>query len=169
MSSTQKITTYLWFDNNAEEAMNFYTSIFKNSKLLDVARYGEAGPGPKGTIMAGTFQLEGQQFMALNGGPRFKFTEAISLFVNCETQEEIDDLWKKLTADGGEPSRCGWLKDKFGLSWQITPSVLLKMLSDKDPAKSKRVMEAMLQMSKIDIKKLNEAYGEPVAATHGHR
>ena len=168
MSSAQKITTYLWFDDNAEEAMNFYTSIFKNSKILDVARYGEAGPGPKGTIMAGTFQLEGQRFMALNGGPRFKFTEAISLFVNCETQEEIDDLWKKLTADGGAPSQCGWLKDKFGLSWQITPSVLLKMLSDKDPAKSKRVMEAMLQMSKIDIKKLKEAYGESVAATHGH-
>jgi len=168
MSSAQKITTYLWFDDNAEEAMNFYTSIFKNSKILDVARYGEAGPGPKGTIMAGTFQLEGQRFMALNGGPRFKFTEAISLFVNCETQEEIDDLWKKLTADGGAPSQCGWLKDKFGLSWQITPSVLLKMLSDQDPAKSKRVMEAMLQMSKIDIKKLKEAYGESVAATHGH-
>jgi len=169
MSSTQKITTYLWFDNNAEEAMNFYTSIFKDSKILDVARYGEAGPGPKGTVMAGTFQLEGQRFMALNGGPRFKFTEAISLLVNCETQEEIDDLWRKLTADGGAPSQCGWLKDKFGLSWQIIPSALLKMLSDKDPAKSKRVMEAMLQMGKIDIKKLNEAYGEPVAATHGHR
>jgi len=164
MSTQQKITTYLWFDDNAEEAMDFYTSIFKNSKILDVARYGEAGPGPKGTVMAGTFQLEGQRFMALNGGPRFKFTEAISLFVNCETQEEIDDLWKKLTADGGAPSMCGWLKDKFGLSWQITPSVLLEMLSDKDPAKSKRVMEAMLQMSKIDIKKLKDAYGEPAAA-----
>ena len=169
MSGTQTITTYLWFNDNAEEAMNFYTSIFKNSKILDVARYGEAGPGPEGTVMAGTFQLEGQQFMALNGGPRFKFTEAISLFVSCETQEEIDDLWKKLTADGGAPSQRGWLKDKFGLSWQITPSVLLTMLSDKDAAKSKRVMEAMLQMSKIDIKKLKEAYEEPVAATHGHR
>jgi predicted 3-demethylubiquinone-9 3-methyltransferase (glyoxalase superfamily) len=167
MSDRQKITTYLWFDDNAEEAMNFYTSIFKNSKVLDVARYGEAGPGPKGAVMAGTFQLEGQQFMALNGGPRFKFTEAISLFVNCETQEEIDDLWTKLTADGGAPSMCGWLKDKFGLSWQIVPSVLLKMLADKDPARSRRVMEAMLQMTKIDLKKLKDVYGEPMAAAQG--
>lgn len=158
MSSKQKITTYLWFDNNAEEAMNFYVSIFKNSKILELVRYGDAGPGPKGTVMAGTFQLEGQEFMALNGGPHFKFTEAISLFVNCETQEEVDDLWKKLTAGGGAPSQCGWLKDKFGLSWQIVPSVLLKMLADKDPVKSKRVMEAMLQMSKIDISRLKQAY-----------
>jgi predicted 3-demethylubiquinone-9 3-methyltransferase (glyoxalase superfamily) len=158
MSGKQKITTYLWFDNNAEEAMNFYVSIFKNSKILEVVRYGDAGPGPKGTVMAGTFQLEGQEFMALNGGPHFKFTEAISLFVNCETQEEVDDLWKKLTAGGGAPSQCGWLKDKFGLSWQIVPSVLLKMLADKDPLKSKRVMEAMLQMSKIDISRLKQAY-----------
>jgi predicted 3-demethylubiquinone-9 3-methyltransferase (glyoxalase superfamily) len=158
MSGKQKITTYLWFDNNAEEAMNFYVSIFKNSKILEVVRYGDAGPGPKGTVMAGTFQLEGQEFMALNGGPQFKFTEAISLFVNCETQEEVDDLWKKLTAGGGAPSQCGWLKDKFGLSWQIVPSVLLKMLADKDAVKSKRVMEAMLQMSKIDISRLKQAY-----------
>lgn len=158
MPGKQRITTYLWFDNNAEEAMNFYVSIFKNSKVLDVARYGDAGPGPKGTVMCGTFQLEGQEFMALNGGPHFKFTEAISLFVHCETQEEVDDLWKKLTAGGGAPSQCGWLKDKFGLSWQIIPSVLLKMLADKDAVKSKRVMEAMLQMSKIDIKKLKQAY-----------
>lgn len=158
MPSKQKITTYLWFDSNAEEAMNFYVSIFKNSKILDVARYGDAGPGPKGTVMCGTFQLEGQQFMALNGGPHFKFTEAISLFVNCETQEEVDDLWTKLTAGGGAPSQCGWLKDKFGLSWQIIPSVLLEMLADKDPARSRRTMEAMLQMSKIDIKKLKQAY-----------
>lgn len=158
MSSKQKITTYLWFDSNAEEAMNFYVSVFKNSKVLDVARYGDAGPGPKGTVMCGTFQLEGQQFMALNGGPHFKFTEAISLFVNCETQEEVDDLWTKLTAGGGAPSQCGWLKDKFGLSWQIIPSVLLEMLADKDPARSRRTMEAMLQMSKIDIKKLKQAY-----------
>jgi predicted 3-demethylubiquinone-9 3-methyltransferase (glyoxalase superfamily) len=138
--------------------MNFYVSIFKNSKILELVRYGDAGPGPKGTVMAGTFQLEGQEFMALNGGPHFKFTEAISLFVNCETQEEVDDLWKKLTAGGGAPSQCGWLKDKFGLSWQIVPSVLLKMLADKDPVKSKRVMEAMLQMSKIDISRLKQAY-----------
>jgi predicted 3-demethylubiquinone-9 3-methyltransferase (glyoxalase superfamily) len=158
MSGKQKITTYLWFDNNAEEAMNFYVSIFKNSKILDVVRYGDAGPGPKGTVMAGNFQLEGQKFMALNGGPMFKFTEAISLFVDCETQEEVDDLWTKLTAGGGAPSQCGWLKDKFGLSWQIIPSVLLEMLGDKDPAKSKRVMEAMLQMGKIDIQKLRQAY-----------
>ena len=158
MSSKQKITTYLWFDDNAEEAMSFYVSIFKNSKILEVARYGDAGPGPKGAVMAGTFQLEGQQFMALNGGPHFKFTEAISLFVNCDTQEEVDDLWKKLTAGGGAPSQCGWLKDKFGLSWQIVPSVLPKMLADKDAQKSKRVMEAMLQMGKIDIEKLKQAY-----------
>ena len=158
MSSKQKITTYLWFDDNAEEAMSFYVSIFKNSKVLDVARYGDAGPGPKGTVMCGTFQLEGQQFMALNGGPHFKFTEAISLFVNCETQDEVDDLWKKLTAGGGAPSQCGWLKDKFGLSWQIVPSVLLEMLADKDAEMAKRVMEAMLQMSKIDITKLKQAY-----------
>ena len=158
MPGKQKITTYLWFDNNAEEAMNFYVSIFKNSKILDVVRYGDAGPGPKETVMCGTFQLEGQEFMALNGGPQFKFTEAISLFVNCETQEEVDDLWKKLIAGGGAPSQCGWLKDKFGLSWQIIPSVLLKMVADKDAEKSKRVMEAMLQMSKIDINRLKQAY-----------
>jgi len=158
MSNKQKITTYLWFDNNAEEAMNFYVSIFKNSKILDTVRYGDAGPGPKGTVMCGTFQLEGQEFMALNGGPHFKFTEAISLFVNCETQEEVDDLWKKLTAGGGAPSQCGWLKDKFGLSWQIIPSILLKMLADKDPEKSRRVMEAMLQMTKIDINRLKQAH-----------
>jgi predicted 3-demethylubiquinone-9 3-methyltransferase (glyoxalase superfamily) len=158
MPSKQKITTYLWFDDNAEEAMNFYVSIFKNSKVLDVARYGDAGPGPKGTVMCGTFQLEGQQFMALNGGPHFKFTEAISLFVNCDTQEEVDDLWKKLTAGGGAPSQCGWLKDKFGLSWQIVPSVLLEMMADKDAERAKRVMEAMLQMSKIDINKLKQAF-----------
>jgi len=158
MSSKQKITTYLWFDDNAEEAMNFYVSIFKNSKILDVTRYGDAGPGPKGTVMCGTFQLEGQQFIALNGGPHFKFTEAISLFVNCETQEEVDDLWNKLTAGGGAPSQCGWLKDRFGLSWQIVPSVLLEMLADKDAEKARRVMEAMLQMSKIDVNRLKQAY-----------
>ena len=160
MSGKQKITTYLWFDNNAEEAMNFYVSIFKNSKILDVVRYGDAGPGAKGTVLNGTFQLEGQDFMALNGGPQFKFTEAVSLFVNCETQEEVDDLWQKLTAGGGEPSRCGWLKDKFGLSWQIIPSALLDMLADKDPQKSKPVMEALLQMSKIEIYKLKQAYDQ---------
>ena len=153
----QKITPFLWFDGKAEEAANFYTSIFKNSKVGRITRYGEAGPGPKGTAMSATFQLEGQEFMALNGGPQYKFTEAISFFVNCETQEEVDDLWEKLSA-GGEKGRCGWLKDKFGLSWQIIPSALGQMLGDKDPEKSKRVMQAMLQMNKIDIKALKQAY-----------
>ena len=155
----QKISPFLWFNGNAEEAMNFYVSIFKNSKILGVARYGDAGPGPKGTLMAATFQLEGQEFQALNGGPQYSFTPAISLFVNCETQEEVDELWTKLTA-GGEESQCGWLKDKFGLSWQIIPSVLRKLLGDKDARKSQRVMKAMLQMRKIDIKGLQQAYDE---------
>jgi predicted 3-demethylubiquinone-9 3-methyltransferase (glyoxalase superfamily) len=153
----QKITPFLWFDNQAEEAMNFYVSIFKNSKVGKVSRYGDAGPGPKGTVMSATFQLEGQEFMALNGGPIFHFTEAISFFVDCKTQEEVDELWEKLCA-GGQPSRCGWLKDKFGLSWQIIPSALMEMLQDKDPQKSTRVMQAMLQMSKIDIAGLKRAY-----------
>ncbi len=153
----QKITTFLWFDNNAEEAINFYTSIFKNSKILSISRYGEAGPGPKGTVMAATFQLEGQQFMALNGGPQFRFTPAISLLVDCKTQEEVDELWEKLS-EGGEKQRCGWLQDKYGLSWQIVPSVLVEMLNDKDPVKSQRVMQAMLKMDKLDIKALRRAY-----------
>ncbi len=153
----QKITPFLWFDGNAEEAMNFYTSIFKNSKIGRITRYGDAGPGPKGTVMSATFQLDGQEFMALNGGPQLKFTEAISFFVNCETQEEVDELWEKLSA-GGQKSRCGWLKDKYGLSWQIIPSALGEMLGDKDPEKSQRVMKAMLQMDKIDIKGLEQAY-----------
>lgn len=155
----QKITPFLWFDGNAEEAMKFYTSIFKNSKIVEVTRYGDAGPGPKGTIMSGTFELEGQTFYALNGGPHFKFTEAISLFVSCETQPEVDTLWEKLS-EGGEKSRCGWLKDKFGLSWQVIPTALGQLLRDKDPVKSKRVMNAMLQMDKIDIKLLKDAYDE---------
>ena len=153
----QKITPCLWFDNNAEEAMNFYVSIFKNSKVGTVTRYGEAGPGPKGTVMSATFQLDGQEFFALNGGPLFKFTEAISLFVNCETQAEVDELWEKLL-QGGQPSQCGWLKDKYGLSWQIIPSALIKMLRDENTGKAKRVMEAMLQMTKIDISLLQQAY-----------
>ena len=153
----QKITTFLWFDDDAEEAMKFYTSIFKNSKILSTSRYPEGSPGNAGTLMTGTFQLEGQEFMALNAGPEFKFTEAISLFVNCETQQEVDDLWAKLTADGGEESQCGWLKDKFGLSWQIIPKQLGEMLGDKDPAKAKRAMEAMLKMRKIDIKTIERA------------
>lgn len=155
----QKITPFLWFDTQAEEAMNFYISIFKNSKVLGVSRWGEAGPGSKGTIMSATFELDGQKFMALNAGPQFKFTEAISFFVNCETQEEVDEFWEKLSK-GGEKSRCGWLKDKFGLSWQIIPSALGEMLNDKDPEKSKRVMQAMMQMGKIDIKTLKQAYDQ---------
>src|SRR5919112_1160862 len=149
----QKITPFLWFDNNAEEAMNFYVSIFKNSKVLNVTRYGDAGPGPKGTVMTAEFQLDGQEYVALNGGPIFKFTEAISFVVNCETQEEVDQFWEKLS-DGGEKSRCGWLKDKFGLSWQVTPTILGKLMADKDPGKAKRVMETMLQMDKLDIEPL---------------
>ncbi len=159
MSGKQKITTFLWFDGNAEEAANHYTSIFRNSKILNVTRYGDAGPLPKGTVMTVTFQLEGQEFIALNGGPHFKFTEAISLLVNCDTQKEVDELWSKLSA-GGEEGQCGWLKDKFGLSWQIIPSALFKLLQDQVPAKSKRVMEAMFQMKKIDIARLEQAYSK---------
>ena len=155
----QKITPFLWFDNQAEEAMNFYISIFKNSKVVNLARYGEAGPGPKGTVMAATFQIEGQEFVALNGGPRFKFTEAISFVVNCKTQKEVDDFWETLS-QGGEKSRCGWLKDKYGLWWQIVPTILDEMLRDKDAAKAQRVMAAMLQMDKIDIQTLKQAYAQ---------
>jgi predicted 3-demethylubiquinone-9 3-methyltransferase (glyoxalase superfamily) len=158
----QKITPFLWFDDNAEEAANFYTSLFKNSKILDVARYGEAGAQasgrPKGTVMTVTFQLEGQEFVALNGGPVFTFSPAISLVVNCRTQEELDHLWEKLS-EGGEVVQCGWLKDKYGISWQIVPRLLGKMLQDKDLEKSERVMAAMLQMKKIDIGTLKQAYG----------
>ncbi len=153
----QKITPFLWFNNNAEEAMNHYTSIFKNSKIVGVSRYGDAGPGPKGTVITGTFEIEGQQFYVLNGGPQFKFTEAISLFVNCETQDEVDELWAKLS-EGGEESRCGWLKDKFGLSWQIVPAILGKLLNSPNKEKSKRAMQAMMQMGKLDIAALQKAY-----------
>jgi len=153
----QKITPFLWFDDQAEEAMNFYVSIFKNSKVISTTRYGDEGPRPKGAVMTATFQLDGQEFIALNGGPEFKFTEAISFFVNCETQEEVDGLWDKLS-EGGEEGRCGWLKDKYGLSWQIVPTVLGELLNDTDPAKSQRVMKAMLQMNKIDIAGLKRAY-----------
>jgi predicted 3-demethylubiquinone-9 3-methyltransferase (glyoxalase superfamily) len=155
----QKITPFLWFDGKAEEAMNFYVSIFKNSKVVSVSRYGEGGPGPKGTVMSATFQLDGQEFMALNAGPLFTFSPAISFFVNCEMQQEVDELWEKLSA-GGTRERCGWLKDKYGLSWQIIPSVLGKMLHDKDAKKAKRVMEAMLQMNKLDINGLQQAYDQ---------
>ena len=153
----QKITPFLWFNDNAEEAINFYISIFKSSKILTVSRYGDAGPGPKGTLMTGSFQLEGQEFLALNGGPTFSFTPAISLMVNCETQEEVDDLWEKLSVEG-EKSRCGWLKDKFGLSWQIIPIGLGRMMSDPDPVKSKNVMMAMMKIDKIDLAVLEQAY-----------
>jgi predicted 3-demethylubiquinone-9 3-methyltransferase (glyoxalase superfamily) len=153
----QKITPFLWFDGKAEEAMNFYVSIFRNSRVVSVSRYGEVGPGPKGSVMSAVFQLEGQQFHALNGGPQYKFSPAISLFVDCETQQEVDELWGRLSA-GGKTNRCGWLDDKFGLSWQIIPSVLGKYLQDKDPAKANRVMKAMMQMDKIDIARLQRAY-----------
>ena len=153
----QKITTYLWFDDDAEEAMKFYVSLFKNSKILSTSRYPEGSPGKPGTLMTGSFQLDGQEFMALNGGPQFPFTEAISLLVNCETQQEVDDLWAKLTANGGQESQCGWLKDKFGVSWQIIPKQLGEMIGDKDPAKAKRAVDAMLKMKKIDIKTLERA------------
>jgi len=152
----QKITTFLWFENQAEDAANFYTSIFKNSKILSISRYGEGSPGTPGTAMIVTFQIEGQEFMALNGGPEFKFTEAISLFVNCETQAEVDELWEKLSA-GGEEGRCGWLKDRFGLSWQIVPTALGELMSNPDPVKTQRVMQAMLQMDKLDVVSLQRA------------
>ena len=152
----QKIIPFLWFDTQAEEAANYYVSLFKNSKIGDVRRYGEAGPGPKGSVMSVTFELEGQQFYALNGGPVFKFTPAISLFVNCETQEEVDALWEKLSA-GGHKDRCGWVTDKYGLSWQIVPTVLGKLLGDPDTAKSQRAMKAMLKMDKLDIAGLQNA------------
>jgi predicted 3-demethylubiquinone-9 3-methyltransferase (glyoxalase superfamily) len=153
----KKITPYLWFENQAEEAANYYASIFKNSKIHEIQRYGEAGPGPAGSAMIVTFELEGQDFIALNGGPQFKFNEAISFYVDCKTQEEVDELWAKLSA-GGEEGLCGWLKDKYGLSWQIIPTTLTELLSDPDPEKAERVMKAMLQMSKIDIEGLKKAY-----------
>ncbi|MGZ9143338.1 MAG: VOC family protein [Candidatus Binatia bacterium] len=153
----QKITPCLWFDNNAEAAVNHYLSIFKNTKINKILRCGDAGPGPKGSILTIAFQLEGQDFIALNGGPIFKFNEAISLSVDCKSQVEVDDLWEKLS-DGGQKSQCGWLKDKFGLSWQVVPSALVEMLQDPDPEKSKRVMAAMMQMGKIDITRLKQAY-----------
>jgi predicted 3-demethylubiquinone-9 3-methyltransferase (glyoxalase superfamily) len=152
----QKITPFLWFNNNAEEAVDYYMSVFRNSKILGVNRYGEAGPGPKGAVMTMSFQLEGQTFMALNGGPQFPFTEAVSLYVDCKTQEEVDELWEKLSS-GGKKGQCGWLKDKFGMSWQIVPSALGELLGDPDPVKSQNVMKAMLAMSKIDVAALKKA------------
>jgi len=158
----QKITPFLWFDRQAEEAAKFYTSVFKNSKVGKILRYDEASAKaagrPVGSVLTIEFEIEGQKFTALNGGPDFKFNESISFVVNCDTQKEVDYFWEKLTADGGQESQCGWLKDKFGVSWQVTPTVLIEMLHDKDPKKSERVMNAMMQMQKIDIEKLQAAY-----------
>ncbi len=158
----QKITPFLWFDNQAEEAANFYVSLFKKSKIVSIARYGEAGPGPKGSAMTVAFELEGQEYIALNGGPYFKFTEAVSFVINCRTQEEVDELWEKL-AEGGEQGQCGWLKDKYGLSWQVVPIALSEMLQDKDQKRAQRVVEAMLKMKKIDLNILKKAYEDRVA------
>lgn len=154
----QKITPFMWFNNNAEEAVNFYVSVFKNSRVVNMARYGEGAPVPAGTVMSATFELEGQTFMALNGGPQYKFNEAISLYVDCKDQAEVDALWKTLTADGGEEGPCGWLKDKFGVSWQIIPQALGRLMGDPNPAKAQSVVQAMLQMKKIDVAALQRAY-----------
>ena len=163
MSTTEespmpKITTFLTYDSQAEEAAKLYVSIFRNSKIRNVVRYGDAGPGPKGSAMTVVFDLDGQEFIALNGGPHFKFSEGISLSVDCKTQEEVDSYWDKLSENGGEPGPCGWIKDRFGVSWQINPTVLGQMLGDKDPKKAKRVMEAMLKMKRIVIADLQKAY-----------
>jgi predicted 3-demethylubiquinone-9 3-methyltransferase (glyoxalase superfamily) len=158
----QRITPMLWFDNQAEEAANYYVSIFKNSKVTNVSRYGDTGPGPKGSVMVAEFELDGQKFTALNGGPRFKFTEAISLVVNCENQEEVDYYWEKLSGDGGEEVVCGWLKDKYGLSWQVCPVKVFELLSD--PATSDRVMAAVMEMKKIDLSKIEQAVAAKAGA-----
>lgn len=157
MSIKHRITPFLWFDGEAEEAANLYVSIFPNSRITGAARYSEAGPGPKGSVMTIGFELDGLPFTGLNGGPKFKFTEALSLVVHCETQVEVDHYWERLTADGGKPSQCAWLQDKFGMSWQIVPNALIELLQDKNPARSQRVMQAVLQMTKIDIAKLEAA------------
>ncbi|MBV8251281.1 MAG: VOC family protein [Chitinophaga sp.] len=161
----QKIVPFLWFDNQAEEAINFYISVFKNARIVEMNRYTAAGPGPEGSVMSATFEIEGQTFYALNGGPVFTFNPAISLFVNCTTQAEVDELWSKLLADGGVPNQCGWLTDKYGLSWQIVPVQLGQLLSDKDRVKAARVMEAMLKMTKLDIQALEDA-ASGQGATH---
>jgi predicted 3-demethylubiquinone-9 3-methyltransferase (glyoxalase superfamily) len=157
---TNTISPCLWFDNQAEEAMNFYLSVFEDSEVVNVSRYGDAGPGAEGSVLVATFRLNKQQFMVLNGGPHFTFSEATSFHIDCETQEEVDYYWEKLS-DGGEKSQCGWLKDKFGLSWQVVPTILGKMMQDEDKEKANRVMQAMLQMTKIDIAKLQQAYDGP--------
>lgn len=156
----QTITPFLWYDGQAEEAIRLYTSIFKNSKIININYWAEGSPFPKGQVMTGVFELDGQQFYAFDAGPQFKFTEATSFFVSCETQEEVDHYWNSLTADGGQESRCGWLKDKFGLSWQIIPSALMRLMGDKDPVKAGRVMQAMMQMGKIIIADLEKAYNQ---------
>ena len=153
----QKITPFLWFNNNAEEAINFYTSVFKNSKIVTISRYGDAGPGPKGAVMTGTIEIEGQQFYLLNGGPQYTFTPAVSFFVSCANQQEIDELWDKLSA-GGTVQQCGWLQDQFGLSWQIVPSNLGSLLQSNDREKSNRAMKAMMQMIKLDMNVLQRAF-----------
>ena len=154
---TQKITPFLWFDSNAEEAMNFYVSVFKNAKVGTITRYGDAGPGPKGLVLTASFELEGEKFVALNGGPQFKFTEAISFVINCENQQEIDYFWDKLTGNGGQESMCGWLKDKYGLSWQVVPVRLPSLLTGD---KSNEVMQAIMQMKKLDLHQLKRAAGQ---------
>ncbi len=159
---TQKITPFLWFDSNAEEAMNFYVSVFKNAEVLSVSRYGEAGPGPEGSVMVASFRLDGQEFLALNGGPQFTFTEAVSFLIDCQSQEEVDYFWDRLS-EGGEAGPCGWLKDRFGLSWQIVPAVLEELLTDPDPVRAQNAMKAMLQMGKLDIEGLKRAASEQTA------
>ena len=162
--SLQKISPFLWFDHQAEEAARFYTSVFKNSRIGAVTRYGEAGPGPKGSVMTVAFELDGQAFTALNGGPVFKFTEAVSFVVNCENQQEVYEMWEKLS-DGGKEVECGWVKDKYGLAWQIVPTVLMEMLQDRDAERKERVMQAMLKMKKLDIAGLEAAYRQPSPTT----
>jgi predicted 3-demethylubiquinone-9 3-methyltransferase (glyoxalase superfamily) len=154
----QKITPFLWFDGKAEEAVNFYLSVFKGAKILEILRYREAGPGPEGSVMTIKFSLDGQEFVALNAGPEFTFTPAISFFVNCQSQEEVDELWGKLSSNGGETNSCGWLRDRYGVSWQIVPAMLLDYLGDKDSEKANRVMKAMLEMHKLNIAGLTKAY-----------
>lgn len=160
MATPQKITPFLWFNTEAEEAANLYVSLFKDSKILSMSRYGDAGPGPKGSVMVVEFELAGQKFQALNGGPIFKLTEAFSLMVHCDSQDEVDTLWSKLTANGGQESQCGWLKDRFGLSWQIVPTRFMEMMKDKDPKRTQRVVQAMLTMKKFDIARLEQAYAQ---------
>lgn len=158
----QKITPFLWFDNNAEEAIALYTSLFKNARIKDIVRYGPMGPGPEGSVMTASFEIEGQEFAVINGGPMYKFTEAVSFVIHCDTQEEVDHFWSKLS-EGGQEQMCGWLKDRFGLSWQIVPRVMLQMFKDKDARRSQRVMGAMMKMRKIDIPTLQAAYDNEMA------